>query len=71
MATILELTQMSENLNDVGTPTIFGQSHALLAELAEKAARAAAEDHVRAGRLAPAHAVTIQPSSGSTSAGKP
>ena len=34
--------------------SIFGQSHALLAGVASKAARDAAERHVRAGRLAPA-----------------
>ena len=34
-------------------PAIFGQSHDLLAEVASRAAREAAEEHVRAGRLAP------------------
>lgn len=34
---------------------IFGQSHALMAEVASQAAREAAEGHVRAGRLAPVH----------------
>lgn len=32
---------------------IFGQPHAVLAEVAAQAAREAAEGHVRAGRLAP------------------
>jgi antitoxin component of RelBE/YafQ-DinJ toxin-antitoxin module len=32
---------------------IFGQSHALLAEVAGQAARDAATSHIRAGRLAP------------------
>jgi addiction module RelB/DinJ family antitoxin len=36
---------------------IFGQSHALLAEVASQAARGAADSHVRAGRLAPAQDV--------------
>lgn len=34
--------------------SIFGQSHALLAEVGTQAAREAANGHVRAGRLAPA-----------------
>lgn len=34
--------------------SIFGQSHALLAEVATQAAREAADGHLRAGRLAPA-----------------
>lgn len=33
---------------------VFGQPHAVLAEVATQAARKAAEGHVRAGRLAPA-----------------
>ncbi len=40
--------------------SIFGQSHAVLAEVASQAAREAAEGHVRAGRLAP----SLQPDDG-------
>lgn len=38
---------------DKGAPTILGQAHELLAEVATRAAREAADEHVRAGRLTP------------------
>jgi addiction module RelB/DinJ family antitoxin len=46
----------NDNVRSTGerSLSIFGQSHALLAEVASEAARSAAQTHVRAGRLAPA-----------------
>lgn len=49
----MELPPIEDRAADGHMPAIFGQSHELLAEVARRAAREAADAHVRAGRLAP------------------
>jgi hypothetical protein len=50
----MNVSPIDESAASERVPAIFGRSHELLAEVARRAAHQAADEHVRAGRLASA-----------------